>query len=136
MKTQSMVQPVAVSTTVRKAPSSPVVTRSTPCEYQTGGAVEIGQKTPARRGEGMSKMLDGLARWKREGGKRAPSKPTAAIYHSMKKRTGGLVSLKLTPMLAIRCMCTECLGWEDDPEDCTSKECPLYPYRKKTTKTR
>ena len=32
--------------------------------------------------------------------------------------------------LAIFAQCWECLGWEIHPDtDCTSPECPLYPYR-------
>jgi hypothetical protein len=33
---------------------------------------------------------------------------------------------------AIRIHCTECMGHESDPRDCTSLMCALYPYRKKT----
>jgi len=39
-----------------------------------------------------------------------------------------------TRNVAIKAMCTECLGWgEEHPKDCTSPLCPLYPYRNKTT---
>ena len=35
--------------------------------------------------------------------------------------------------LAIKVMCTECMGYEGSPQkDCTSERCPLYPYRGKT----
>lgn len=34
--------------------------------------------------------------------------------------------------LAIKLMCTECLGWSCNPKDCTDKHCPLYPFRGKT----
>lgn len=33
---------------------------------------------------------------------------------------------------AIRIHCTECMGHESDPKDCTAKNCALFPYRKKT----
>jgi len=33
---------------------------------------------------------------------------------------------------AIKLHCTECLGFEGDPKECTSKNCALFPYRKKT----
>jgi hypothetical protein len=32
---------------------------------------------------------------------------------------------------AIKLFCTECLGYEDHPNDCTANMCPLYPYRGK-----
>ncbi len=38
--------------------------------------------------------------------------------------------------LAILAMCTECLGWETHPRDCTATLCPLYPFRGRTTLTR
>jgi hypothetical protein len=35
--------------------------------------------------------------------------------------------------LAMKLMCTECLGFEADPRsECTSPLCPLYPFRGKT----
>lgn len=35
-----------------------------------------------------------------------------------------------TPLKAIKIMCTECMGFECDPrKECTSKKCPLYPYK-------
>ena len=34
--------------------------------------------------------------------------------------------------LAIKLMCTECMGWETNPEECTSKHCPLYSFRGRT----
>ena len=30
---------------------------------------------------------------------------------------------------AIKLFCTECLGFEDNPKECTAKMCPLYPFR-------
>lgn len=29
-------------------------------------------------------------------------------------------------------MCTECMGFESDPKDCTSKYCPVFPYKGRT----
>ena len=41
---------------------------------------------------------------------------------------------KYTRGRAIKLMCTECGGWgEMQPKDCQSKNCPLYPYRGKST---
>ena len=34
---------------------------------------------------------------------------------------------------AIKLFCTECLGFEDHPRDCTALKCPLYPFRARTT---
>jgi len=33
---------------------------------------------------------------------------------------------------AIRVFCTECLGYEDHPDDCTAPLCPLFPFRVKS----
>lgn len=37
-----------------------------------------------------------------------------------------------TKSLAIKAHCTECMGFESNPADCTSVNCALYPFRKKT----
>lgn len=37
---------------------------------------------------------------------------------------------------AVKVFCTECLGWSSPPSECTSKLCPLFPFRGKTLKTR
>lgn len=34
--------------------------------------------------------------------------------------------------LAIKLMCTECLGWSGNPKECTDRKCPLFPFRGKT----
>ena len=34
---------------------------------------------------------------------------------------------------AIKLHCTECLGFEEHPRDCTSKNCALYPFRGRST---
>jgi hypothetical protein len=44
-------------------------------------------------------------------------------------------AIKLTRKTAIACMCTECLGWEAHPSECTSVTCPLYPFRMNTRLT-
>jgi hypothetical protein len=36
--------------------------------------------------------------------------------------------------MAIKLMCTECLGWETHPSECTSPLCPLFPFKGKTLK--
>jgi hypothetical protein len=55
---------------------------------------------------------------------------TSARQHTVETEDGGTISLRLTRGLAIRLFCTECLGWEGNPKsDCTSRRCPLYPFR-------
>jgi hypothetical protein len=49
--------------------------------------------------------------------------------HTVRTRDGGKITLKYGRKLAIRLFCTECLGWEDNPKDCTAPLCPLYPFR-------
>ena len=37
--------------------------------------------------------------------------------------------------LAMAIFCTECLGWEEDPKECTAPLCPLFPFRTKSLMT-
>ena len=46
--------------------------------------------------------------------------------------TGRITLSPYTRGMAIRLHCTECLGFEGNPKDCTSPACALYPFRKKT----
>ena len=41
----------------------------------------------------------------------------------------GLKLVKLTPKLAIRYQCQECMGFESDPWTCTSPHCSLFSFR-------
>jgi len=55
------------------------------------------------------------------------------IEHTIRTKSGNLKKVKLIRSLAIRAFCTECLGFgEDHPKNCTSINCPLYPFRGKT----
>ena len=65
--------------------------------------------------------------------KKAPS--TKVRKHTMRTADEGTITLKVSRKLAMSAFCTECLGWEGDPQDCTSPLCPLYPYRVKTQTT-
>jgi len=56
--------------------------------------------------------------------------------HTIKTADGRLVTLKLTRKLAMACLCSECLGWETNPADCTARYCPLYPFRVGTLRTK
>ncbi len=60
-----------------------------------------------------------------------------AIKHKIKRKNGKLKEVNLTRSLAIKAFCTECMGFgEAHPvKDCTSCNCPLYPYRGKTNLT-
>jgi hypothetical protein len=55
------------------------------------------------------------------------------IKHTIRTKNGNLKEVTLIRSLAIKAFCTECLGFgEDDPKNCTSIYCPLYPFRGKT----
>jgi hypothetical protein len=44
----------------------------------------------------------------------------------------GTVEVVLNRQTAIKAQCTECMGYESDPKECTSKLCSLWPWRGKT----
>ncbi len=55
---------------------------------------------------------------------------TASVaLHTVRTRDGGTKAIKYGRKQAILLLCTECLGWEDHPKDCTSPLCPLFPFR-------
>ena len=72
----------------------------------------------------------------------SPSSPdqdvdTNTMKHRIRTADGGTKELDhYARRLAIRSHCTECMGWESPPRDCTSLHCALYPFRGKTLKTR
>lgn len=51
--------------------------------------------------------------------------------HTIRTVDGGTVTVELNRSKAIKAMCSECMGWEENPRDCTSTLCPLYPWRGK-----
>ena len=53
--------------------------------------------------------------------------------HTIRRKSGKLKEVELTRSLAIKAFCTECLGFETHPGDCESINCPLWPFRGKTT---
>jgi hypothetical protein len=58
------------------------------------------------------------------------------MNHNVRTRDSETKTIEnYTRGMAIKVMCTECLGWEEHPKDCTSPLCPLFPYRKKTMAT-
>ena len=57
------------------------------------------------------------------------------MNHTVRTRDGGEIEIKgLTRQTAISLFCSECLGWETHPKDCTATKCPLFPYRRKSQK--
>ena len=59
----------------------------------------------------------------------------AMTIHTVRTQDGGTRTMKMARTLAVRAMCTECMGWDSHPKDCTSKLCPLYPFRGRTQAT-
>lgn len=55
------------------------------------------------------------------------------VEHTIRTKNGKLKKVKITKNIAIKLMCTECLGYgEAHPSECSSVNCPLYPFRGKT----
>jgi len=70
------------------------------------------------------------ARAARIGGKREVITHTARTNHP---NGAGKVTIEgYNRALAIKIHCTECMGHETDPRECTSPNCALFPFRKKT----
>lgn len=51
--------------------------------------------------------------------------------HTIRTKDGEKTEVQLNRGKAIKAMCTECMGFESDPKECTDKNCPLYPWRGK-----
>lgn len=53
-----------------------------------------------------------------------------SIKHTIRDGKGGLMEKELTPRLAIKYQCWECMGhnWLE-VKHCTSKTCSLFPFR-------
>lgn len=50
--------------------------------------------------------------------------------HTIRSKDSGTKEVSLTPIKAIRLNCLECICWvPSEVKNCTSKLCPLYPYR-------
>lgn len=63
-------------------------------------------------------------------------KRPARVLHTVRTSTNGRRELRYGRELAIRLFCTQCLGWEGDPAECTAPLCPLFPFRGLTRKSR
>ena len=58
------------------------------------------------------------------------------VRHTVRSRDGGTRTFShFTRAKAIKVHCTECMGWSEHPDDCTSKKCGLFPYRGITQST-
>ena len=57
------------------------------------------------------------------------------MKHVIRTRDGNTKKVDYSRALAIKALCTECLGWEVHPRDCQSKMCPVYPFRGQTMAT-
>ena len=58
------------------------------------------------------------------------------VKHKVRRKYGKLKEIDMTRSIAIKAFCTECMGYgEVHPKDCTSVNCPLYPFRGKTNLT-
>jgi len=55
--------------------------------------------------------------------------PKTHRAHTVRTASGGTVALVYGARLAIKLHCTECMGFEGNPRDCTSPLCALYPFR-------
>ena len=55
--------------------------------------------------------------------------------HTMRTSKNGRITALLNRKTAIKAKCTECMGWEGNPNECTAKLCPLFPFRGKTLLT-
>jgi len=56
-----------------------------------------------------------------------------AIKHTIRTKNNGFKEVTLNRSKAIKAFCTECLGFgEVNPKQCTSKYCPLFPFRGKS----
>lgn len=59
------------------------------------------------------------------------------LSHTVRHRDGGQITISgFTRGKAIKLMCSECMGFEGDPKECSDKKCPLYPYRGSTLANR
>ncbi|MFN3076320.1 MAG: hypothetical protein ABT940_05480 [Alphaproteobacteria bacterium] len=55
--------------------------------------------------------------------------------NKIRASNGDFIALRYARAEAIKLMCTECLGWEVHPKDCTAPTCPLFPFRGVTRKS-
>jgi hypothetical protein len=67
------------------------------------------------------------------GRKAAAGKTRKESGHTVRTADGGTIQIaNLSRGRAIKLFCTECLGWETHPKDCTATNCALFPFRGRT----
>ena len=54
-----------------------------------------------------------------------------AVKHTVLTEDGGTKTVTINRSQAIAIHCTACMG-DQNPSDCSSPMCALYPFRKKT----
>ena len=75
--------------------------------------------------------VEALKKYREEGHQRAPRKKVNHEVMTMERKP--FLVEGLTPKLAIKIFCTQCFGYEGNPKKlCTSKYCPLFPFRGQT----
>lgn len=59
--------------------------------------------------------------------------PQKLEFFEIRHKDGQTVKVpNYTRKTAIKCMCSECMGFESDVRGCTDTRCPLYPFRANT----
>lgn len=59
--------------------------------------------------------------------------PQIVDKHTIRHKDGGTITIEhMNRSTAIKCMCSECMGFEEDVMGCTDVKCPLFPFRKRT----
>ena len=59
--------------------------------------------------------------------------PQIVDKHTMRHKDGGTITVEhFNRSTAIKCMCSECMGFEEDVMGCTDVKCPLFPFRART----
>lgn len=59
--------------------------------------------------------------------------PQIVKKHTIRHKDGGTITIEnMNRSTAIKCMCSECMGFESDVLECTDTKCPLFPFRKRT----
>lgn len=52
---------------------------------------------------------------------------------TVRHKDGGTITIpNYNRSKAIKCMCSECMGFEADVTGCSDPKCPLYPFRAPT----
>lgn len=50
--------------------------------------------------------------------------------HTVRHKDGGTVTINnYIRSKAIKLMCSECMGFDENPKNCTDNRCPLFPFR-------